>query len=54
MKDRIHQLRYRGWQTIGLLAVLLAGPALLRAERIKDIADVKGVRGNPLWGLDWL
>ena len=38
---------------IGLaaLAVLLAAPAAsVRAERIKDIADIKGVRSNPLQG----
>lgn len=29
-------------------AVLLTAP-MARAERIKDIADIKGVRGNPLW-----
>ena len=50
MTDRTHQLQLGGWRTVGLLAVLLAGSASLRAERIKDIADVKGVRGNPLWG----
>ena len=50
MKDRMHQLRYRRWQMMGLLAALLAGSACLRAERIKDIAEVQGVRSNPLWG----
>lgn len=35
-----------------ILAVTLLAAATLpaQAERIKDIVDVKGVRGNPLWG----
>ena len=34
-----------------LVAVVLAGGAgVARAERIKDIVEIKGVRGNPLWG----
>ena len=32
------------------LAVLLAAGAGAAAERIKDIADLQGVRSNPLWG----
>ena len=32
-----------------MLVMLAASPCLF-AERIKDIAEVKGVRGNPLWG----
>lgn len=32
-----------------LAAVLLAAPAA-RGERVKDIVDIQGVRGNPLWG----
>jgi flagellar P-ring protein precursor FlgI len=32
-----------------LLAIAAAGPA--RAERIKDIADLQGVRGNPIMGV---
>jgi len=31
------------------IALLLAAPAA-QAERIKDIVDIQGVRGNPLWG----
>lgn len=30
--------------------VVLCAASSLPAERLKDIADVKGVRGNPLWG----
>jgi flagellar P-ring protein precursor FlgI len=33
-----------------LLAALIAAP-LARAERIKDIADLQGIRGNPLMGI---
>jgi flagellar P-ring protein precursor FlgI len=33
-----------------LLAVLALAAASASAERIKDIVDIKGVRGNPLWG----
>jgi len=33
-----------------LLAALLVLQAPARAGRIKDIADIQGVRGNPLWG----
>ena len=32
-----------------ILVVLLAAAAA-PAERVKDIVDIKGVRGNPLWG----
>jgi len=32
------------------ILVLLAAATALRAERIKDIATLKGVRDNPLWG----
>ena len=31
------------------LALMLLAALPCRAERIKDIADIKGVRGNPLW-----
>jgi flagellar P-ring protein precursor FlgI len=31
-------------------AVALAIASPCRAERIKDIVDIKGVRGNPVWG----
>ena len=33
---------------IGIL-ILTAGP--VKAERIKDIVDIQGVRGNPLSGV---
>jgi len=33
-----------------IAAALLAAASLAAAERIKDITDIKGVRGNPLWG----
>lgn len=29
---------------------ILAASALSQAERIKDIVDIQGIRGNPLWG----
>lgn len=45
MIDRLH-----GWRTIGLLAALLVAQGPATAGRIKDIADIQGVRGNPLWG----
>lgn len=32
------------------LAVLLCLAGAAQAERIKDIADIKGVRANPIWG----
>ncbi len=35
---------------IAVLAVIIVGPAV-QAERIKDIADLHGVRGNPLMGV---
>lgn len=37
---------------IGAIAAVLACSlsGALRAERLKDIVDIKGVRGNPLWG----
>ena len=33
-----------------LLCTLLLAPAPARAERVKDLAQVAGVRGNPLIG----
>ncbi len=33
---------------VALVTMLLVFPA--RGERIKDIVDIQGVRGNPLWG----
>ncbi len=35
---------------LGVL-ILAAAPTASRAERIKDIADIQGVRGNPLQGM---
>ena len=35
---------------IVVLAVLAAAMPTARAERIKDICDIQGVRANPLWG----
>ena len=35
--------------TVLLVATAIAAPA--RAERIKDIVDIKGIRGNPLQGI---
>ncbi|MCE5326329.1 MAG: flagellar basal body P-ring protein FlgI [Planctomycetaceae bacterium] len=37
------------WAAAGMAAVLLTAGAA-DAERIKDIVDIKGVRGNPVWG----
>ncbi len=35
---------------IGMLAALLIAQGSATAGRIKDIADIQGIRGNPLWG----
>jgi len=40
----------RRYLSVGI-AVLLACAGLGRAERIKDIVDIQGVRGNPLTGI---
>jgi flagellar basal body P-ring protein FlgI len=37
-------------RTILILTAVLAVTGAARAERIKDICDVQGVRSNPLWG----
>jgi len=48
-----HTLRLRPWRRCVLvgLGLLLAVAGLGHAERIKDIVDVQGVRGNPLTGI---
>ena len=46
-------MKRHGWRRaawLALAAALLAPAAGARAERIKDIADLQGVRSNPLWG----
>ena len=45
------QPRTRRWVSICALMFLLAMVDLARSERIKDIVDVQGVRGNPLTGI---
>jgi flagellar P-ring protein precursor FlgI len=46
---RFDDMRHR--TLIVLAAVTLLGAsAVCRGERIKDIVDIKGVRGNPVWG----
>ncbi|MFP3937102.1 MAG: flagellar basal body P-ring protein FlgI [Phycisphaerae bacterium] len=35
---------------IVVLLVIPATAAVVRAERVKDICDIQGVRSNPLWG----
>ena len=37
-------------RSILVVLVLAASVLTARAERIKDIVDVQGVRANPLWG----
>jgi len=37
--------------TLVILLVLLLAGSIVRAERIKDIADIQGIRGNPLSGV---
>ncbi len=36
---------------VAVLVLVLAGTGIVRSERIKDIVDVQGVRGNPLTGI---
>ncbi len=43
-----HQNRY--YRAVGVLAILLILASPVRAERIKDIVDIQGVRSNPLLG----
>lgn len=39
-----------GMVILAAVAVLLAPAEIARGERIKDIVNIQGVRGNPLWG----
>ncbi len=39
------------FRLILLLAVLLSVAGVVRSERIKDIVDIQGIRGNPLRGI---
>ena len=44
-------MRHRtGIVLLAATASLLVGASPCRAERVKDIVDIKGVRGNPVWG----
>lgn len=39
-----------GWRGCAALAAVLVLTSAGRAERIKDIVEIDGVRGNPIWG----
>ena len=51
MKEHIAKFKIHAMvKTATLLALLLLWPCLAQAARIKDIADIEGVRGNQLFG----